>query len=104
MTIELPKDLENSIIAKIQSGLFPSIDAAMIEAARLLLERIDQNQSSISRLPSSQDTSELSSKPIWEQIQDLTEDVPDEVWDKIPIDLAEQHDHYIHGTPKRTKA
>jgi len=26
----------------------------------------------------------------------LTADVPDEEWDKLPIDLAEQHDHYIY--------
>ena len=31
-------------------------------------------------------------------------DVPDEEWDKLPTDLAEQHDHYIYGTPKRPKA
>ena len=40
-------------------------------------------------------------KPIWERIQDLTADVPDEEWDKLPTDLAEQHDHYLYGTPKR---
>ena len=31
----------------------------------------------------------------------MTADVPDEEWDKLPTDLAEQHDHYIYGTPKR---
>jgi hypothetical protein len=40
-------------------------------------------------------------KPIWEEILDLTADVPAEEWDKLPSDLAEQHDHYIYGTPKR---
>ena len=40
-------------------------------------------------------------KPIWERIQDMTADVPDEEWDKLPTDLAEQHDHYLYGTPKR---
>jgi len=23
------------------------------------------------------------------------------VWDALPTDLSEQHDHYIYGTPKR---
>ncbi len=31
---------------------------------------------------------------------DLTADVPDEEWDKLPADLAEHHDHYLYGTPK----
>ena len=44
MTIQLPEDIENSIIAKVHSGLFPSVDAAMTEAARLLLERLEQGR------------------------------------------------------------
>ena len=44
MTIELPRHIEDSIIAKVHSGLFPSMDAAMTEAARLLLERIERDQ------------------------------------------------------------
>ncbi len=31
-----------------------------------------------------------------EQIGDLAGTVPD-----LPPDMAEQHDHYLHGTPKR---
>ena len=36
-----------------------------------------------------------------EKIQNLTADVSDEVWEKIPTDGAEHHDHYIYGTPKK---
>ncbi len=36
-----------------------------------------------------------------EKIQNLTADVSDDVWEKIPSDGAEQHDHYIYGTPKK---
>lgn len=42
MTIHLPPDVEKSLAAKVQSGLFPSLDAAMTRAARLLLEQIEQ--------------------------------------------------------------
>jgi hypothetical protein len=42
MTIQLPPDVENSLIAKVHSGLFPSLDAAMTKAAYLLLEQIEQ--------------------------------------------------------------
>jgi hypothetical protein len=40
-------------------------------------------------------------KPIWQVAQDLMADVPPEVIDTLPTDGAEQHDHYIYGTPKR---
>jgi Arc/MetJ-type ribon-helix-helix transcriptional regulator len=42
MTIHLPHDLESSIQAAVQSGHFSSVDDAMTEAARLLLQRLDQ--------------------------------------------------------------
>lgn len=40
-------------------------------------------------------------KPIWDQVQGFFKDVPEEDWAKLPTDLAEQHDHYIYGSPKR---
>ena len=27
--------------------------------------------------------------------------LPDEVWERMPVDGAEQHDHYLYGVPKR---
>ncbi len=41
-------------------------------------------------------------KRLWEVAADLLADVPQEVFDKLPVDGAAQHDHYIYGTPKRT--
>jgi hypothetical protein len=40
-------------------------------------------------------------KPVWERILERVAQVPDEEFDKLPTDLAEQHDHYLYGTPKR---
>jgi len=42
MTIHLPPEVENLLIAKVHNGLFPSLDAAMTKAAHLLLEQIEQ--------------------------------------------------------------
>jgi hypothetical protein len=42
-----------------------------------------------------------SHKPIWEIIEELLGDVPEEEFAKLPTDGAEQHDHYIYGSPKR---
>lgn len=40
-------------------------------------------------------------KPIWEIAQDITRDMTEEEIAQLPRDGAEQHDHYIYGTPKR---
>jgi hypothetical protein len=39
-------------------------------------------------------------KPIWQIAQDIMADVPPEIIAQLPTDGAEQHDHYIYGTPK----
>jgi Arc/MetJ-type ribon-helix-helix transcriptional regulator len=97
MTIQLPKDVESGILAAVQSGRFASVDAAMTEAAGLLLQHLRQAEAD---QPAAGGAAQ-EHKPIWEEIQELTADVPAEEWDKLPSDLAEQHDHYIYGTPKR---
>ena len=40
-------------------------------------------------------------QPIWEQFIAASLDIPDEELDRLPVDGATQHDHYIYGTPKR---
>lgn len=40
-------------------------------------------------------------KPIWELAEELMRNVPEEVRARLPTDGAEQHDHYVYGTPKR---
>ena len=44
--------------------------------------------------------SQEQSKPFALFIEELTADIPQEVLDTLPTDSAEQHDHYIYGTPK----
>lgn len=40
-------------------------------------------------------------KALWDAIQDIVRDVPDEVWERLPTDGSEQHDHYLYGSPKK---
>lgn len=40
-------------------------------------------------------------RPILEVIREISAEVPDEEWAKLPTDGAEQHDHYLYGSPKR---
>jgi len=99
MTIHLPKDIENSIQAAVQSGRFSSADDA-ITAAWLAFNQ-PQRQASPQPLQATEEEAAPAQKPIWERILERTADIPDEEWDKLPTDLAEQHDHYLYGVPKR---
>jgi Arc/MetJ-type ribon-helix-helix transcriptional regulator len=44
MTIHLPPNIESSIQAAVHSGRYASLDAAMTEAASLLVQRLEQEQ------------------------------------------------------------
>ena len=104
MTIHLPENVERSINAAVQSGHFASVDDAMTEAAHLLLQKLNQLQAAAHPPAASEEATVPAHKPIWEVFQEISARVPDEVWDALPTDLSEQHDHYIYGTPKRTDA
>lgn len=39
---------------------------------------------------------------IWELADNFVKDLTEEELNQLPTDGAEQHDHYIYGTPKRT--
>ena len=97
MTISLNPKLEKLVHDKVASGQYESAEAVVAEALRLLQEH-EENQPPSDE---SQAEQEDEHRPIWEIIQEITKDIPDEEWDKWPKDGALEHDHYIYGTPKR---
>ena len=100
MTIHLPEQVKNSILAMVHSGQFASVDDAMAEAARLLLRQLNQRETLLTQSPAVSSASPKR-KPISEVFEEIRKGVPNEEWDKLPVDGAEQHDHYIYGLPKR---
>jgi hypothetical protein len=40
-------------------------------------------------------------RPIGKIIEELSSQVPLDEWAELPADGAEQHDHYLYGSPKR---
>ncbi len=95
MTIHLPEPIERSVNEAVESGRFPTVDDALA-AAWIAFETPNQGQSAPSPEPPAR-----AFKPIWEEIEELTADIPDEEFLKLPADGAAQHDHYIYGLPKR---
>ncbi len=106
MTIHLPPHIESSIQAAVHSGRYGSLDDAMTEAACLLLQRLKQEQAQAvpEKSAANEEPVALPRKPIWERILERSAAIPDEEWDELPVDGAEQHDHYIYGVPKRQTA
>ena len=101
MTIHLPENLENPILAAVQSGRYASLDDAMADAASLLVQRLRQEQAQAKLKAATPREASQAHKPIWEEILELTADFPDKEFERLPVDGAEQHDHYIYGIPKR---
>ncbi len=93
MTIRLPPELESSLQAAVHRGLFASVDAAMTEAAAMLLQRLNQQGQAVP--PAENQPAAVSHKPIWEVAADIRKTVPAEEWAKLPNDGARQHDHFI---------
>lgn len=69
-----------------------------IDALVGLLNVFDQHVT-VAVAPTSSEATD--GRPIWEQIAEIVAQVPPEEWEKLPADLAANHDHYLYGTPKR---
>jgi Arc/MetJ-type ribon-helix-helix transcriptional regulator len=101
MTIHLPENLAIPILAAVRSGRYASLDDAMAEAASLLVQRLKQEQAQPPQPGTNQPDDAQLHKPIWEVIEEENRSIPPEVWDALPTELSEQHDHYVYGTPER---
>jgi Arc/MetJ-type ribon-helix-helix transcriptional regulator len=104
MTIHLSKELESNILAVVKSGRYASVDDAMAAAASLLLECVKEEQAQAKPPAAAQHPSAGAQRAFWARIVDRSAAIPDEEWAKLPVDGAEQHDHYIYGTRKRQPA
>ena len=81
--------LEQTILKKLQA--LP--DGKQKEVLALVETLLDNEQLT---------PSELARRPISEIFEELSSQIPLEEWAKLPRDGAEQHDHYLYGSPKRT--
>jgi len=101
MTINLPQDLEAPILAAVHSGRYGSVDDAMAAAALLLVRQLEQEQTQTIEPEPNHPEAGSAHRPIWEEIEELIASIPDEEFQKLPVDGAEQLDHYLYGVPKR---
>ena len=96
--IELTRE-QKDVLASIAEATGESVSSLIDEMFDALRERwrtTQVNGDQAKGCPPAQEEP----KPIWEIFAETT-DIPEEEWEKLPTDLASQHDHYIYGTPKR---
>jgi hypothetical protein len=54
----------------------------------------------VTLLPVGEMPFDSSAKPIWKVFAEIVSEIPEAELRKLPTDTAENHDHYIYGTPK----
>jgi hypothetical protein len=86
--LELPDSKEVALKAKAQAQ-----GVSAEQYVRRILDRDLEQQT--------EPSADAGQQPIWEVITNMMKDVPDEVFDRLPKDSANQVDHYIYGLPKR---
>ena len=61
----------------------------------------DDRLREVLRFVESLHTSDLPSQSIEERIATIVSEESEEVWEDVPSDGAQHHDHYIYGRPKQ---
>jgi len=79
--------------ANVEESVIEKLRGLPVEKQQQVLEFVENLTAPVA--PNKDDRS------IWEVIREITADVPDEEWAKLPTDGAEQHDHYLYGSPKK---
>jgi predicted XRE-type DNA-binding protein len=83
-------------VARLRSG---NLEDISIDDLVALLNAFDQHVVvTVSPATSAELGEELS---LMEKLSAITASIPMREWEKLPTDLAENHDHYLYGVPKR---
>ena len=99
-----PLPLDQFVERQLASGRYPSYDALVEDALRLLQERdaeADHGETHHNGEEEAQPQAPPTHKHIWDIAEELFGEIPDEELACLPPDGAAQVDHYVYGLPKR---
>jgi hypothetical protein len=80
--------------ANLENAIQEKVKALPLEKQQRVLSLVEEMLSE----ETTQDS--VSVRPLWEIVEEISSQVPLEEWEKLPPDGAEQHDHYLYGSPK----
>lgn len=98
MKLSLSPDTERLIEEKISSGRYHSADEVVRESLKLLETR---DEASPSEFPEEAEKTENASDLVT-IFEGIAAEVPDAVWETLPRDLAQNHEHYLYGSSKQS--
>jgi putative addiction module CopG family antidote len=102
-----PLPLDQFVARQLASGRYPSYDALVKDALRLLQEHEAEEERGTNgeaHRDGAEDALAQATPPpkhIWEIAEELFSEIPDEELACLPPDGAAQVDHYVYGLPKR---
>ena len=94
MNVQLSDELQRFVRAQVLSGRYDREEDVIRDVRDWLHAR--ERQSNPQTKPPEERV-----QTVDEMIDAITADVPEDEWARLPTDGAEQHDHYLYGTPKR---
>ena len=78
--------------SEIAETIFERVKVLPLDKQKEVLEIVEEKVSAFQK----EDT-----RPIWEVIAEISSEIPDEEWEKLPADGSLNHDHYLYGAPKK---
>jgi len=82
--------------ANVESRIQEKVKALPPEKQRQVLSIVEELLGENGATPG-----QVDGRPLWEIVDEISSQIPLEEWKKLPADGAEQHDHYLYGSPKR---
>jgi hypothetical protein len=78
-------------------------DLSQVVAEKMQTFPIEKQQKVLEFVESIEATEEPKRQSLLDKLEAISKRVPDEVWEKLPTDGAENIDHYLYGAPKKKK-
>ncbi len=78
-------------------------DLARVVAEKMQVLPFEEQQKVLEFVESIEKTEKQKKQSLQDKLEGRSKRVPDEVWEKLPADGAENIDHYLYGAPKKTK-
>ncbi|MBE9115269.1 hypothetical protein IQ249_05075 [Lusitaniella coriacea LEGE 07157] len=87
-----------------ESVTLPSTPSTLLQTAAAKLSQLplEQQQQVLDFIEFLAQKSQLRPS-LWDKIDAIVEQIPEQAWDVLPTDGSEQHDHYLYGAPKQQK-